>query len=340
MTSHLARRVTLLIYYEKANITKEVNEYLIGFSYTDESSEVADSISIVLEDKEGLWHGSWLPMKGDIIRASFGVENWMGKKSKEFLPCGQFTVDEFSMTGPPDTVEIKGQSVPVKSNIKTPKTKPWKKIKLSQIAADIAMQAGIKLLFECQEDTLYEHIEQIKESNLAFLSKLCKRGGISLKVTDSQIVLFDEATYESKSSELIIIRGESNVLDYGFDGTTNDTAYGSCRIRYKSPKTNKLIEYHYTPKDSNKGPILEISEAVSNKEEARKVAMKRLRSKNKLENTAKFTLLGDIRFIAGVTVTVKGWKVFDGKYIIKSATHNLVGGYTVGLELTKCLEGY
>jgi hypothetical protein len=68
--------------------------------------------------------------------------------------------------------------------------------------------------------------------------------------------------------------------------------------------------------------------------------MKRLRQKNKAEFSADFTLVGDCRLVAGVTVEVGGWGVFDGKYIIETATHNFTGGYTVGVKLRRVLEGY
>jgi hypothetical protein len=41
---------------------------------------------------------------------------------------------------------------------------------------------------------------------------------------------------------------------------------------------------------------------------------------------------------AGVTIEVKGWKKFDGKYIVESATHSVDGGgYTTRIEIRKVL---
>ena len=340
MSKDYARRVGLLVKYQKADISEEIAKFLVGFSYTDEASDKADELTITLEDREGLWHGDWLPQKGDKIHASFYVMNWSGKEDKQMLPCGTFTLDEFSLSGPPDEMTLKGQSVPVTSSIKTPRTRAWKKVKLSQIAMDMAANSGLKVLFECPSDPSYEHVDQIKESDVSFLCKLCKKAGISLKVTDSQMVLFDEATYEAKSTELMLIHGTSNILGYNFDWTTDDTAYGSCRVRYKDPKTGNMIEYHYKPRNSNGGPVLEINEMVRNEEEARQLAMKRLRAKNKMETKCTFSIMGDIRFLAGITVTVKGFSRFDGKYIIQKASHKVTDGYVTDLELTKCLEGY
>lgn len=50
--------------------------------------------------------------------------------------------------------------------------------------------------------------------------------------------------------------------------------------------------------------------------------------------------MGDTRLVSGVTIELKGWKKFDGKYIVQKANHVAIGGYKTDIELTKCLEGY
>lgn len=113
-------------------------------------------------------------------------------------------------------------------------------------------------------------------------------------------------------------------------------------MSYTDPATGTTIEYTYTPRDADKsGQTLEINEKVSNREEARQLAMKRLREKNKGEFKASFKLAGDARLVAGVTVQVAGYGAFDGKYIIETATHSISrSGYKTDLTLRRVLEGY
>lgn len=108
------------------------------------------------------------------------------------------------------------------------------------------------------------------------------------------------------------------------------------------PTTGKTIEYTYTPRNADKdGQVLEVNEKVSNREEARQLAMKRLRQKNKGEFKASFKLTGDARLVAGITVQVSGYGAFDGKYIIETATHSVSkSGYKTDLTLRRVLEGY
>jgi len=73
---------------------------------------------------------------------------------------------------------------------------------------------------------------------------------------------------------------------------------------------------------------------------ARKMARNALRKANRQENAGTITLVGDPRLVAGVTVNLKNFGAFDAKYIIARATHRIAGGYTVDIDVRKCLNGY
>jgi len=281
-------------------------------------------------------------IKGAEISAVIIQRNWYSDGKDKVLDCGTFEVDGLDANGPPTKVTIKGTSIPHKTSIRTQKkSKAWEKIKLSAIANEIAGTSGMKCMFESEYDPLYSRVEQVQESDIIFLQRLCKNAGISLKVTAKIIVLFDAAAYEQKNAIRSIVKGSSDVLTYRFGTNFNDTAYGSCHVTYTDPATGKTIEYTYTPQETKgNGQVLEINEKVKSKDEARQLAMKRLRQKNKEEFTAEFTLVGDLNLVAGVTVNVSGYGMFDGKYIIETATHKLTGGYNVTLKLRRVLEGY
>ncbi len=280
--------------------------------------------------------------KGAEISAVIIQRNWNSDGKDKVLDCGTFEVDGLDANGPPTRVTIKGTSIPFTSSIRTQKkSKAWEKIKLSAIANEIAKASGMKCMFESDYDPLYSRVEQVQESDIVFLQRLCKNAGISLKVTAKIIVLFNAAAFEQKDPVRKIIKGSSDVLNYRFGTNFNDTAYSSCHVSYTDPATKKTIDYTYKPEKSDgSGQVLEVNERATTKEEARQLAIKRLRQKNKAEFTAEFTLVGDLDLVAGVTVEVVGYGVFDGKYIIETASHKLTDGYNVTLKLRRVLEGY
>ena len=68
-----------------------------------------------------------------------------------------------------------------------------------------------------------------------------------------------------------------------------------------------------------------INDQVKTLAEAQKLAMKKLREKNKDEMKVTVTLPGSTILVGSVTVKLSGWGVFDGKYFTEQANHD-VGG--------------
>ena len=344
----LARRTQIKVKISGVDVSKNMNKYLLSMTYTDHEEDKTDDLQISLDDREGFWIKNWLKSgkgnaKGAKITTQIIQKNWLSNGKDFVLHCGIFEIDSLDSSGPPGKVSIKATSLPHSSTIRTvKKTRAWENIRLSAIAKQIAKKNKIKCMFLSSFNPKYKRREQVQKSDIVFLKRLCYNAGISLKVTGGLIVLFDAEAFEKKPAVRRIKKGTANVLSYRFGTNTNDTKYSRCRVTYTNPQTGQTITYTYKPRDTPKdGKTLEINEKVNTREEARQLAMKRLRRKNKKENQAEFTLVGDVALVAGVTVNVIGWGIFDGKYIIETATHNVTGsGYTTQTKLRKVLVGY
>ena len=345
--STLARRTEIAVTLDGVDISEDMNKYLLQMTYTDHEEDKTDDLQISLDDREGIWLTNWLDnengTKGAEISAVIIQKNWNSDGVDRVLDCGVFNIDSVDGSGPPCAASIKATSLPFTAAARTAThTKAWENIKLSAIAEEIAGKNGMTLMFESSFDPMYDRREQVEISDIVFLQGLCHDAGISLKATSGFIVLFDAADYEQKPAITTIERGVSDVKSFRLGTGTNDTQYARCRVSYTDPITGKTYEHTYKPRNSDpEGQTLEINEKVKGKEEARQLAMKRLRQKNKNEFQAEFTLVGDVRLVAGVTVEVIGWGMFDGKYIIETATHSVTAsGYTLQLKLRRVLEGY
>ena len=119
------------------------------------------------------------------------------------------------------------------------KTKAWENYTLSSIAKEIAGKNGLTCMFESAFDPLYTRKEQIQESDITFLQRLCKAAGISLKVTAKIIVLFDAAAYEQKDAVRVIKRGTADVSSWSFSTSLHDASYSKCHVSYTDPTTER-----------------------------------------------------------------------------------------------------
>ncbi len=334
-----ARRARLTLTYNNKDISKDLAQYLLSFSYTDHASGKADDLQITLEDKAGLWKADWMPEKGATVKATIQVQNWDKLGQFEELPLGTFEIDEIECSGPPETVTIKAVSVPESTSLRgEDKTRAWEKTTLYLIASDIAAEAGLGLLYETSDNPQYDRIEQTEQSDLAFLLKLCEDAGLSLKVTGQQIVIFDDSKYEQMEPIMTIARGVAPVESYSASSQTREV-YSAARVKYQG-RRGKVYIYTYTPPNRPlTGKTLIINERVDSLAEAERLARSRLRQKNKEETKFSLTMPGNINLVAGVTVLIQGWGKFDGKYFVEKATHS-GPGYTTKVELRRVLEGY
>ena len=343
----LSRRTEVEIAFDGADITNSIKPYLLSVTYTDNEEGETDDLQVKVQDRDGEWLQSWLDRAIAAaagakltFSAAFTQKNWGNDAT---LPTGDFELDGVSYDDPPATAAVKGTSLPFSAPIRqTKKSKAWENYALSGIAGEIAGANGLRLLFESANDPFYERVEQRKTSDSAFLAKLCKDAGISLKATDGALVLFDQAAYEAKPPVRTIRKGaKGGYTKVSLSTGAADHQYGSCRVSYVDPGSGKCIEGTYSANEEETGQCLEISAKVSDAGEAKALAEKRLRLHNRLTRFASFSFPGDPALVASVTVQLEGWGGWDGKYIVKRAVHTVdPSGYTTKINARRCLEGY
>lgn len=232
-----ARRTVVRLTFAGVDISADINKHLLSLTYTDNEEDKTDDLQLSLDDREGVWLGKWLntpgASKGVEISAVIVQKNWESNGKDRVLDCGVFEIDTVDGSGPPAKATIKAGSIPYKSTVRTQKkTKAWENYTLSGIAKEIAGKNGLTCMFESAFDPLYTRKEQIQESDITFLQRLCKAAGISLKVTAKIIVLFDAAAYEQKDAVRVIKRGTADVSSWSFSTSLHDASYSKCHVSY------------------------------------------------------------------------------------------------------------
>ncbi|WP_211746416.1 contractile injection system protein, VgrG/Pvc8 family [Paenibacillus sp. Marseille-Q4541] len=359
----------MLKYNGKEMGTEYLSKYLMDFTYEDSAPGDQDSISVTLDDREANWQDTWKPKFGDKLIAEITVVNWDKPGEKAKLPCGSFEVDSIDIDGPPDKVMIQALALPLggAQAKQENRTKSWEKVKLKTIAQDIAGRAKLKLVYSAVANPTYERLDQSDQTDFSFLVDKAKDEGIAVKISGGSLVLFDEAEYEKKPAVIDIVKGKSNILNYSFSESSTTTAYGKCVVTYRPPasakkakkkekdkskddkpatikaatntqSTTKVITGEYSLPNATGLPVLRINERVETVAEANRLAKNRLREQNKKSGLASFSLDGDIRFAAGITINAKGFGRFNGKYIVVSATHRLgTTPYETEIQIRKVL---
>lgn len=278
--------------------------------------------------------------RGLKISAAIVRKNWNADGNDEVLDCGQFELDNVTVDGPPNTVTIKATSLSYTNAIRqTEKSKSWENVTLSQILEFITKKSGKGYMFISSKNPKYTRVEQYRQSDIAFLSRLCHNAGCSLKVTSNIVVIFDQAEFE-QNPEIKRIRFGEEYTKYRLTTNENDN-YTSCRVYCTKLSGEVITATVYVEdykEDDNNNQCLEIRQNVDSIAEAENLAYKMLRLHNKYEFEASFTFPGNPELTAGSVVVLEDFGAWNGRYVIKQAKHTLShSGYSTQINLRKAL---
>lgn len=315
------------------DVTRDLFPYLLSISYTDNLSGEADTLDVELMDREKLFIGDWMPTLSDTLSISLTKDSGAGQL--ETLDLGTFEIDEVEASAPPSTFKIKAVSVSQNSALRQrDESRAWENVKLSEIAQDIAAAAGVELFYKADDDPVISRAEQQEQSRLAFLEKLCKDNFLALKVSDGQLIIFDEAELDKQEPALTLYRHQ-DVINFRARYSIQEI-YGRADVVYRHGTKDELLQGSFECGAS--GKVLKVNKKVDDKAEAERLARNSLREKNKEQVKIFLTTVGNFSLVAGNVVKLSGFGKFDWNYLIEKATHSLSDGYQTQVELRRCLE--
>ena len=171
----------------------------------------SDELHLRVNDVASLWD-TWAPAVGDEIRVDYGS-------------IGTGTMFVASATPMNGVYDIVAQSAPA-SGFEV-HNKAWQKVRLLQLAGEIAANNGLSFASYGVTDVLYPYKVQSNESDFGFLHRVAQLEGCAFLVYDKKLVLYSEAYMEAQAA--------SETLNVGIDGDyryndRRERAYGSCVI--------------------------------------------------------------------------------------------------------------
>jgi len=263
------------------------------------------------------------------MSAMLRVSNWTTEGDSTMLDCGSFTVDDFAPSGPPTMVRLSGVSAPREQAFsETARTKTWEDVTIAEIQTEIAGRYGLVTVYDAPEVHIKAR-EQSGTADSAFLESVCSEYGLCLKVYASKLVIYDRAQYKAKASALTLTPAD---LSGGWSAhyQISDT-YTGAQLVYTDPVTGEDVTAQ-----AGKGPRWLSSNAkADNAADAQRKVEAALEQANHGSTALSLTILGRLDLASGMTVNVRGWGSFDGKYFIDSISYSIGGGFVASLELAK-----
>lgn len=329
--------------YNLKDITHDITAYATSITFTDKLSGESDELEVELEDSEQRWRDAWYPGMGDTLALQLGFQG------KPLTDCGGFSIDEIELSGPPDSVSIRGRSAPVTRAMRTKSNRGFENTTLAAIAGRIARKHKLKLEGQIEPLTL-ERITQYGESDLAFLKRLANDYGYMVKVTPEKLIF----SHLGKLRDAPVIRTitPQEVSRWTLRDTLHEV-YKGVKNKHQNSQTRTLVTFNADnttttrteKKSSSSGmstssDIINTSDRAQNAEEASAKGKAKLDSKNEYKHAGTLSLEGDLSLRAGGSVTLSGFGKSDGKWLIISARHSLArsSGLTTDIDIARGLK--
>jgi len=327
--TEVARKAAVTLFWNKNNITNEIEKYVSSVTYTDHEEEATDEISLVLDNTSSIWFEDWYPAEGDTLQLYIGYQD-------KQIDSGLFEVDDVTLSGPPDEITIKAISAGISKALRTRNNKAFEEQTLKQIALYFCRKHGFTLVdgSNMLSQIWLDRKTQENKTDLAFLSELAKEYGFMFTVKGQKMVFISYHDLENTASVAEI--DKTQVSTYDLNEKTFDT-YAGGQIRQRNRKTGKLITYEVDNiLDTNRTDKAIFTGSVASSSQAEAKVKGGLWGKNKYKQSGTITAPGDPQMVAGNNFDLTGFGKGSGKYHIPTSTHTIdSGGYTMSLEIRK-----
>ncbi|EAW2472677.1 phage protein D [Salmonella enterica subsp. enterica] len=338
MTVPVPQPAYRLVYNQK-DITHDVSVYVTSVSYTDKLSGESDEIQVDLEDSEGRWRDAWYPGKGDTLTLQMG---YAGEPLRE---CGTFSIDEIELSGPPDSVSLRGLATSVTVAMRTKVSRGFENTTLAAIAQRIAGKHHLQLQGQIEPLTL-DRVTQYDETDLGFLKRLARDYGYLVKVTHTHVIFSSLDKLRDAASAFTFARRD--ISRYSIRDTIN-RIYKGAKHRSQNSRTRRVLTYKADGGETSEAvkvsargrttgaDTLTLSGRAGNQGVAERRTRAALSLKNQYQKVATLSMAGNIRLRAGHSITLTGFGASDGKWLTGSVRHSMTrsGGYTMDVEVAR-----
>lgn len=315
---------------ESQNITDKLSGGLLSLTITDNAGIKSDTVEIRLGDAD---HAIALP------RTGAELEVWLGYKETTLEKMGLYTVDEVELSGPPNTLTIRGKAADMNKGLKEPKTRTWQKpgktperITLKDIIETIAGEHGLTpKLGEDFTPIDYDVVNQTNEHDLNLLTRLGRDLGAVAKPAGGFLLFVKRGEAKSASGAVIppVNLSPEDVTSWTVS-LVERGAYSSVKTKYRNADESQEIEV-----TAGEGePVYTVRKLFKDEAEAAAAAKAQLDAFQRGKSTVSLELPGNPTFVAEAALNLSGFRDgVNGAWVVETATHTFTNsGYSLSLE--------
>ena len=173
---------TFRIVADGADITTLINDRLLLLRTTGKPGMESDDFELRIDDRDSAVS---LPSRGA------SIEVFLGYSGTALTRLGRYTVDEVELSGPPDTLVIRGKASDMRGS------GSWENVSLANIVNEVAARNGWQPV--CPVATVVPRADQLSESDFNFITRLAKQYDCTAKVADGKLLVLQRQAGQSAS---------------------------------------------------------------------------------------------------------------------------------------------
>lgn len=293
------------------DITALINDRLVTLRTSDKPGMESDEFELRIDDRA---QAVALPSRGA------SIEVFMGYSGQALARLGRYTVDEVVVSGPPDTIEIRGKASDMRGSGKTTRSGSWEDVPLQQIVRDIAARNGWQPV--CPVTTKVPRVDQLNESDFNFITRLAKQYDCTAKVADGKLLVLPRQEGLSATGKALgmVTITRRDVSRYQFRLGDRST-HKAVQTKHQDKKSGKLRVVDLGNDDAPDGlpPVHTDRHIYPNKSAAEQAAKARLAAFNRSTAGVRLEMPGRTDLFAERMIYAQGFKAgLDGEYLVDS----------------------
>ncbi len=328
------QRPDFSLFYEKTNITADIEPHLIELNYTDYLEGQSDELTVRFEDISGKWIRQWFPTQGDKLKAAIGYA------SGQLVDIGAFEIDEVEYEYKPSVITLRALSTGVTKASRTLQPKAYEKTTLAQIVAVVAKRLQLKVVGKIKHIPI-QRVTQYQERDVEFLSRLAREYHHSFKIVDEQLVFSDKSDLGMAAPVAVLdesqcktIRLRDRIKDAAKQVDVSGFDVNGKQVVKKTKKKQGLRKNIKQAQTSNEDTLKIVTRGESH-EQIDACAQAALETQDEERCAGEITIIGNPKLVAGATIMLRNLGIFSGKYLIKSSRHSIAReqGYITNIEV-------
>ncbi|RCL23017.1 late control protein [Pseudomonas sp. AFG_SD02_1510_Pfu_092] len=308
------------------DITALINDRLLLLRTSDKPGMESDEFELRIDDRD---QAVTLPSRGAKI------EVYLGRSAQALARLGSYVVDEVEVTGPPDTITLRGKASDMRGSGKTTRSGSWEDTALASIVSDVAARNGWEP--GCTVQTKVPRVDQRNESDFNFITRLAKQYDCTAKVASGKLLVLPRQGGQSAGGKAIgtVTISRADVSRYSFRLGDRSTQK-AVKTQHQDKATGRLNVVELGNDDAPAGlPGVHTDRHIyPNKSAAEQAAKARLAAFNRSTAAVRLEMVGRTDLFAERTISAQGFKNgLDGEYLVDSVEQVFTAsGWTTTVE--------